>query len=344
MYFEIEPKSKDKDFYGYSHEFSEVERALKRKERIIVLRGVRRVGKTSLMNIFFNKYNKNSLWIDGRMIKNPIREIPFLLNERVKTKQNIIGQIEGVGVSAFGMGVNINVKKSDFYYIDNFSKNKEHFYIFIDEAQRSNSKELADFISYVYDKVKNISFILSGSEIGLLEEVVGTYDATHSLYGRQILYIDMNRLDRSGSEDFLKKGFEQLNMKIDSKELTSVVNELDGLIGWLTLYGYNRCIVNKKNPLIETVNVAHRIAEVELQNFLNTRKNKKLYSYLLRYIDGKSWTELDVILSSKIGKVNPNSLSSALSVLEDYSFIYKKDGLYYISDPLYLKASSSLII
>lgn len=342
MYFEIEPKSKIEDFYGYSYEYNELNRALERKERIIVLRGVRRVGKTSLMNIFFNNHKENSLWIDGRMIKNPIKEIPVLLNERIVNKQSIIGQIEGIGVSAFGVGVNVNVKKSDFYYIDNFTKYKKHFYIFIDEAQRSNSKELADFISYVYDKVKNITFILSGSEIGLLEDVVGTYDAEHSLYGRQIFYIDMKRLDRSGSEDFLKKGFEQLNVKINSEDLISVVNELDGLIGWLTLYGYNKLIVKKKDPLTETVNLATKIAEVELKNFLMTRKNKKLYSYILRYIDGKSWTEIDRILNSKYGKVNSNSLSSVLSVLQDYSFIHKKDDKYYLSDPLYLKATSNL--
>ena len=40
-------------------------------------------------------------------------------------------------------------------------------YVFIDEAQKADIEDLANVLSYFYDRFPNIFFVISGSEIGL---------------------------------------------------------------------------------------------------------------------------------------------------------------------------------
>jgi predicted AAA+ superfamily ATPase len=71
MYFDIEPKSKKEDFFNYEYEYKEVKKALERREKIIAVVGVRRAGKTSLLNLIYNEIESQKLWIDGRIVTKP---------------------------------------------------------------------------------------------------------------------------------------------------------------------------------------------------------------------------------------------------------------------------------
>ncbi len=46
------------------------------------------------------------------------------------------------------------------------------------------------------------------------------------------------------SREFLKRGFNELGMNIANHEIDEVINKLDGIPGWLTLYGYYRGVQN----------------------------------------------------------------------------------------------------
>ena len=50
----------------------------------------------------------------------------------------------------------------------------------------------------------------------------------------------MNRLDKSRGFEFLNNGFDQLKTKIKKEDIYEAIEKLDGLIGWLTLYGYEK--------------------------------------------------------------------------------------------------------
>ncbi|MCD6330835.1 MAG: ATP-binding protein, partial [Thermoplasmata archaeon] len=68
MYFDPEPKSKKEDLYNFEKEYKALHNAIKRNERIIVIKGIRRTGKTSLMKVVYNELKNPKAFIDGRII------------------------------------------------------------------------------------------------------------------------------------------------------------------------------------------------------------------------------------------------------------------------------------
>lgn len=340
MYFEIEPKSKKVDFFGYDYEYEQVKKALQRKEKITVVVGVRRVGKTSLLNVLYNESKTLKLWLDGRIVTDPKKELFAAIYETVRIgKPKIFGKIESLNISAFGVGFDIKLGNESHVEIEKKIKSAGQVCVFIDEAQRMDIKDLADVLSYFYDRFPQVSFVISGSEIGLVEQIIGQSDAEHPLYGREITKITLARLDRNGSMNYLKTGFEQLGLKIDKVEIEKAVEELDGLIGWLTLYGYERGIKQSKDALKKTSESAARITASELVHFFKNVKNKELYLAILKNATELGWDELRVRAGKEMGvQLNPNLFNFALEKLTIYSFIEKKDEKYQLSDPLLQKA------
>ncbi len=340
VYFEIEPKGKKEDFFNYDYEYNQVKKALGRKEKIIAVVGVRRVGKTSLLNLIYNETTNLKLWLDGRIVTDPKKEVFAAIYETAKAgKPKIFGKIESLNLSAFGVGLDIKLGSESQLEIEKKIRGSGHICVFIDEAQRMDVRELADVLSYFYDRFPQISFIISGSEIGLVEEILGEGDSEHPLFGREMVKVTISRLDRNRAMDYLKKGFSQLKLDIEEKELEEAINELDGLIGWLTLYGYEKGVKKSKDALGKTSQGAAQIAASELMHFFKKTKNRKLYASILRNADGTGWEELRARTGRDLGKkLNPNLFNFALGKLAAHSFIEKRDEKYHLSDPLLSKA------
>ncbi len=341
MYFNPEPKSKKEDFFNYGHEYEQVKKALQREDKIIGVIGPRRVGKTSLLNVIYNETKGLKVWLDGRIVSEPKREIFAAIYEVAKTgKPKLFGKIESLNISAFGIGLGIQVGSESLEALEKKIRSAGQLCVFIDEAQRMERMELADVLSYFYDRFPHISFIVSGSEIGLLEDILSENDSEHPLYGRNIVKVVMERLDKNRAIEFLNEGFKQLGAKITPEEIDEAVTELDGLIGWLTLYGYEKEVMKNKDALKKTIEIAAGIAASELVHFFKKTKNKKSYLGILRNASGVGWSELRSRTGHELGRqLNPNSFTSALDKLMRYSFIEKKNDKYYLSDPLLLKAS-----
>ena len=341
MYFAIEPKSRKEDLFNYEDEYQTVKKALRLNEKIIAVIGVRRVGKTSLMNVIYNEIGGLKLWIDGRIIASPKKEIPSAIYDVAKSGKNkIFGRIESLTFSLMGLGLEIKISDRTFGRVEKVIKNAGRITVFIDEAQRMDVGELADILSYFYDRIPNVRFVISGSEVGVLEKVIGEGDTQHPLFGRHIIKVVLNRLDSSRSREYLRMGFDQLGMRVSEDEVERVINELDGLIGWLTLYGHERCVLKTRNPLNKTKELAVRVVASELDRFLRKVRNRRLYITVIRNANGVTWSELNSYTSKDMRKhVNPNSLNQALKRLLNYSFIVKKAERYYRADPLLLEAT-----
>lgn len=341
MYFDIQPKSKREDFFNYAYEYEQIKKAIHRKDKIIAIVGVRRVGKTSLLNVIYNEIKLLKIWLDGRIVSNPKKEIFAAIYEAAKYgKPKIFGKIESLNVSAFGIGFDIKLGTESLAEMERKIRSAGHICVFIDEAQRMKRKDLADVLSYFYDHFPQISFIISGSEVGLVEEILGENDGEHPLYGRSTVKIVMERLDKNGSIEFLKKGFEQIGLKMKAEEATEVTKELDGLTGWLTLYGYEKGIMKNSNALKKTAEIAAQIAASELMHFLKKMRNRKPYLAVMRNASGIGWNELKSRTGRELGRqLNPNVLTQVLKKLVNYSFIEKKNDKYYLTDPLLFKAS-----
>ncbi len=340
MYFETEPKSRKEDFFNYDYEYNQVKKALQRKEKIIAVVGVRRVGKTSLLNMIYNETKDLKLWLDGRIVDDPKQEVFAAIYEAAKArKPKIFGKIESLNISAFGLGFDVKLGGESRAEIERKIGNAGRICVFIDEAQRMKVKDLGDVLSYFYDRFPQLSFLISGSEIGMVEEILGESDSEHPLYGREIVKVVMNRLDRNGAMEYLKRGFGQLGMEVSDEEIMNAIGELDGLIGWLTLYGYERGVKKSKDALEKTSKSAARIAATELVHFLQGVKNRRLYLSIMKNAAGRNWEELRTYVGKEMGKpLNPNLFNYALGRLVDYSFVEKRDQKYHLSDPLLAKA------
>lgn len=340
MYFEVEPKGRKEDFFNYGDDYGQVKAALQRKEKLTVVVGVRRVGKTSLLNVVYNETKGLKLWLDGRIITDPKKELFAAIFETVRLgKPKIFGKIESLNISAFGLGLDVKLETGSHAELERKIRAAGQICVFVDEAQRMDIQDLADVLSYFYDRFPQVSFVISGSEVGLVEKILGQNDAEHPLYGREITKIVMERLDRNRSAEYLKTGFKQLGLKIEESEIEKAVDELDGLIGWLTLYGYERGIKRSKDALGKTSESAARIAASELVHFFKRVKNKGLYLSILKNATGTSWGELRLRSGKELGRrLNPNLFNFALGKLVIYSFIEKKGENYGLADPLLQKA------
>lgn len=136
---------------------------------IVVLTGMRRVGKTTALQMIFNEIeSKNKVFID---IENPIDQRIFEESDY----NNIWHNLQAYGIST-----------------------KEKSYIFIDEIQALPS--IVQSVKYLYDHY-NVKFFLTGSSSFYLKNLF-----SESLAGRKIIF-EMYPLDFS--EFCVFKGFEK---------------------------------------------------------------------------------------------------------------------------------------
>ncbi len=107
MYFEITPKVRREDLFGMDYLVESLKRHLTDKNvRMVVIKGLRRTGKTSLLNVALNE-------IKQKWVKIDVRESPFYdrkefyvyVIEKIKEVvgetllQKIFKYIKGVGLS-----------------------------------------------------------------------------------------------------------------------------------------------------------------------------------------------------------------------------------------------------
>ena len=70
MLFDLEPKRMREDLYDFDHELRSLINGIV-NEKIIVVRGLRRTGKTSLMKVAFNEAGYPFIYLDPRFGDRP---------------------------------------------------------------------------------------------------------------------------------------------------------------------------------------------------------------------------------------------------------------------------------
>ncbi|PSO07276.1 hypothetical protein B9Q04_11755 [Candidatus Marsarchaeota G2 archaeon BE_D] len=146
-------------------------------------------------------------------------------------------------------------------------------------------------IAYSYDNLENIRFILTGSEAGLLHEFLGLEDPESALYARGYNTITLERFNRETSLGFLEAGFRELGVKPPKGLLSSAVDRLDGLVGWLTLFKYTATERGAEAALEEVLRKAKGIVKKEMVTVL--RRSNHYRPILKALSQGKNgWSQL----------------------------------------------------
>jgi len=351
MLFDIPVKERKEDLFNYRKEFNEFSEAIKSGERLIVIKGPRRVGKSSLMKVVFNELDTPKAWIDARKIYAGVSPEGLLYDaflsilEQIKLEERAMARIKSLTLGGFGAELRQPSPNKIAEELEKELRSRKlKAKIFIDEAQILKRYDVDRFLAYVYDSLGAIQLVVAGSQVGLLEEFVGK-SAKAPLFGRAKTEITLNRLEREKAVEFLRMGFEQAKANVPDQDMENAIDTVDGLIGWLNYYGHYRLKYTHGKAIDTLKKDAAEITSGEIKRFLEARKGKKeRYLILLRALSAGplNWESLKTAIEIKEKKeVSDSRLDKYISDLAAYGFIERSDGSYALSDPLIKESLTS---
>jgi len=377
MLFDEAPKMRRSDLYDFEEEREGFHRALDEDARLVTIVGLRRTGKSSLLMTCLNESKQPSLIIDARgFAQSPVISRADLfsafersLNQCVASQSRWSGRILSALKSVRGVEVNTGPPPSFslswgrsreetadlpglFASLGKVAQSrKTKFVIALDEAQefrRLAGYNLAKLLAHVYDYIPSVQLVLTGSQVGFLHEFLGVEDPKAPLYGRVRVEIRTPRLTQDQARDFLLKGFAQLRVKPDDELLSSAIEKLDGIMGWLTFLGATARRSRKfsKETVDHTLEEASRLSASEVMNFLEIRRIARVryLAILTRLAQGSaSWSELKRSVQVEEGRsISDYVFNSLLSNLVNATLVAKStSGSYSIEDPVLVYALNS---
>src|SRR5579875_319139 len=304
MYFDAEPKRDIRDFFDMEESLRSFESALNRG-KLVVVSGLRRYGKTSLILTGLNKMNVQYLFLDARLLSaaTMISLSDFLgvledaLNG-VSWGKAVLKSVEGVEVGGFGVRFRNRSRETLLHTLHALSGKV----IVIDEAQllRRSNVRFDQLIAYVYDHV-DAKVVVSGSQVGLLYRFLRASDPDAPLFGRPYIAVRL----------------------------------FDGVIGWLTYFGFTHSR-SKEQPQ-DVFRKASRLAAKEASSVLNTYGiAKRRYVEVLRTVasgDQVRWSEIKRGVEARLGRMPNNALANILRNLVDSGLIERRQSGYAVPDP-----------
>ena len=375
MFFDEAPKRDIRDLYDYREELDQLVEAVKGGARLIVIDGQRRTGKTSLLLTALGRIGQPSIVIDARefasaatitrrdLIQALERGLNKFLTENRSWRDRLSTVFKGLrGVEVEpGLPPRISLKwggrrgeildlASVLEAIGREAESQGTIVLLaLDEAQefrRLAGLNLSVLMAHVYDYVKGIRWIVTGSQVGMLNDFLGVDDPKAPLFGRALTRIRLKRLSYESSMEFLKLGFIQIPLTIDDRQISTIVEKLDGIIGWLTYAGVvsRRLKRYDEDVLAEAARLGSELAASEFTNFLSLRPQaKSRYVQIMRsMIEGpRQWSEIKRFLENSGGHTIPDfTFNQLLSNIVKGGYVEKRpEKQYEISDPLLHQAT-----
>jgi len=346
-YFDPEPKKCREDFFNAEKEVEEFKRGLN-VSKLVVVSGLRRYGKTSLILTALNELGVDYVFIDYRLLPSGMISVNDLLMlfERELSRRgwfkSIVTSIEGVEVGDFG----VRFRRRDFNTLVNVLEGLEGRVLVFDEVQelRRSRYRFDSLIAYLYDHV-DVKVVVSGSQVGLMRRFLRFDDPSAPLYGRPFYVVELKPLTRELAREFLLKGFEQEGFKPPIELIEEALNTFNGVIDWLTYFGYSytRLGVRDLTSVLET---AAKLAYEELNQALQIfNVGRPRYEAVLKLLSERSssWSEIIRYVESKLGKIPKNTLNNILKNLIDMGVLEKSEGMYRVVDPVLRYAVSKYL-
>ncbi len=332
--FDTPPKSDPRFLYGREKELNDLVNHIKNKDWTILL-GTRRIGKTSLARCAINKLGYKSVIVDARQGSNfAVALVSALLHQSESTLK------VKAGAKIHGMPVSIDVEYTKRFLnenLDGLLAKTSRLVVLVDEMQWfKNPRGVVMLLAHIYDfHYDKVSFVITGSAIGTAKAILEPGPRS-ALYGRAISKMEVGRWSPQVSISFIKEGCKEKRLPWNEELSFEAEKRLDGIPGWLTLFGYNYARSEGLEPALRsTTKEAFRIISEELSNIGKTGIGSEKQMEILRILAKNP--ERFKEISSGTG-FNDNTLSRNLDTLSRLGYIEKnKEGSYIISDPV-LKA------
>ncbi|MEM0013676.1 MAG: ATP-binding protein [Saccharolobus sp.] len=327
-----------------------------------LLLGIRRSGKSSLVKVLTKKERGIWIYLDLRKFesstfisfKDLILELEKVINVSVPERlRKLFAGVRGVSIA----GVNLRFKwggegKVEFSQIleklsEISEKEGKRIVIIFDESQelrKLKGYNLLYPLAYAYDNLK-IRFVFTGSEIGMVYDFLKLDNPKSPLYGRAYTEVTANPFSKEIATEFLRKGFEELDIKVEDRSLEDAVDTLGGLPGWLTYYGFTYIQErDHKRALKKTIETAVNLIGEEFNNFLKGREEaKERYKTIMTVCTkGCRWGEAKNAIEAKEGtRIDDKRFTELLNNLVKASFLVKEGEVYKPADVMISVAFSS---
>jgi hypothetical protein len=161
--------------------------------------------------------------------------------------------------------------------------------------------------------------------------------STSPMYGRSPAKLFLQPFTKEKSTEFLKKGFQECHETIPEEQIEEAVEKLDGIPGWLTLYGNNVAIrkLSHKKAMEETVSEGIKITRDELEHFLQGRDRTTYLAALKIATTSARWKEIKAAIETRRNSVpNDATVQNALENLKAAMLLDEKEGIYTVKDPM----------
>ena len=358
MLFDRRPKYRREDFYDREEELHMFLRGLEVGEGLIVVYGVRRVGKTSLVRVGLAESDIPFVPIDLRRFS----EDPSLLSPSVsallieevlkqyeknrekmkKFVRDILRYVDSLDLKV----VKLKVKEGRRRLLAEVLEEADRWAgkrgirvaIVLDEAQELRTVPAwRDILAWTIDNLENVTFVVTGSEVGVLRDFLKLEDRDSPLFGRARLEINLRGFDRDVSVGFLRSGFREAGLTIDEAELADAVSRLNGIVGWQALYGYYRVSysLSHKASLERVEADASELVAGELEKLVKNASRRYLAILWAVSLGLKKWSTIKNYVEGTVGYVPDSKFSKLLRNLIKYGFLEKTEKLEYrIIDPL----------
>lgn len=363
MFFSDRPKVRREDLYDRDEEFDKLISSLKQGAALTVLKGLRRLGKSSLMLVGLAKSKLPYMLIDCRRLEEAAyssrRTLVELLEESVNdfirkqrgiwpTLREYLKKVRGIGIGEFSITFAWGGEKplsivGLFDTLNEFAIDRGiKIVVAIDEAQQLRkiaNFNMAKLLAHIYDYKEGIQLLLTGSQVGLLDDIIGVDDPSSPLYGRARSEVNLGRFSAAQSRKFLEEGFKQVGIKLDREVIEYAVEKLDGIVGWLSNFGW-RCYLEKRSTkefVDQLLKEAGGLALKEFENFLLRRPAAPRYRSIMKRIavGPIRWTQIKNYLEDEMGtRIHDANLANLLDELVNAGFLECENNLYSITDPV----------
>jgi AAA+ ATPase superfamily predicted ATPase len=344
--FDLTPKESPRELYGREAELEEFVRLLKARRWVIVL-GPRMVGKTSLIkaaNPALQKIGFKTIYVNLWGVRGTRGFLTSLLRgmsakgtlEKIK---EFLGRIEGISIGPGGISISVCKKPFSTVWnvLDMLGRSGQDFIIELDEVQELSaiSGQLHRMLGNIFSTYRNLLFVFTGSMFGLIRTLLEP-EASSPLFGRPPARLHLKPFAEDAALNFLRAGFKECELKVEERCLKEAVERLDGIPGWLTLYGNLVAIqrLEHEKALEQAICEGQKIVRDELEHFLE-RRDKDAYLTVLKAITSPaSWSEIRRALEQRKGSVNDATVHNILENLKASMLIQEENGLYRIVDPM----------
>lgn len=192
MLFDPRPKERREEIFDREKELESILNGMNEYPISLII-GIRRVGKSSLLKVALNEYSGIGIYMDTRRLYSAGSgsiSSAMLVDEitRILLGKGRVGFLRGIKVEEINL-LGLHLKPRESTWVDVLDrleqfgrKTGKKVVIAFDEAQylrffgSRGGKDFLAGVAYAYDSLPNISFVFTGSEVGLLHDFVGIDD------------------------------------------------------------------------------------------------------------------------------------------------------------------------